>query len=439
VSQTNGKKSLIANDFEEHSLWFRDERDDLYYPVRGDDDFPNHQYHLLVRANFKTRRRRKLKGFLVGVENIYCIVIFYKDKLFALNRSSLWLSDSIEDIKKMGLMPKDFSPVKYVSSINSVYNEITGEFDLFKKITLKEQLGEFYNDDYDETARKVARKKPHTDLKPSLYKKILHFIRKIPVFLKYLFKSSGYVGNSNVISQSGLNSGENYDYFDIVKITASRGILGRVRGKYAVIISKGKSKNYFKHMVYGLYILNFNYEIEFYITAKKSEFVPIEQKLVYSFMPRSENLRVERLRKLFILPKPGSSLKLSNKMRLAVYEILEKYNFINVFNKCFNALIYIQKEIPVGESLLRAHGSNYFRYETQTIDIFETLTTLPNQKLSTPCPANLVQVEIYFTMRMNRGDNLKPFECHPYTLSLLVDTENSTIWDGRGALLEADD
>ena len=100
--------------------------------------------------------------------------------------------------------------------------------------------------------------------------------------------------------------------------------------------------------------------------------------------------------------------------------------------------IFISKVIPAGGSLINAHSSHYSN-EPQAINKFETPFSLPRQDSLTPCPDNLIQVEILFAMRINRGVDQKPIEFTSYLLSLLVNVVDSTIWDARGMLTVSDD
>jgi hypothetical protein len=229
-----------------------------------------------------------------------------------------------------------------------------------------------------------------------------------------------------------------YDYFDIVKIKSAEIKLAEVTGKNAVIISKVLVEDFPQTNKYGLYILNDHDEMQFYITADERHLEPTERKLANSFQARPEKLKIEDIQDLPIHPLENSSIKLSDKISLVVREVLTKYNFLNILNQYHNFQVSVTKEISQGETLISAHGPHASRYESHDIEIFETPLNLPRQESSSLCPNDLVQVKIYFSVRINIGDNKRAFEFRPYVLSLLVNVKNSTIWDARGKLAETD-
>ncbi len=229
-----------------------------------------------------------------------------------------------------------------------------------------------------------------------------------------------------------------YDYFEIVKIKSAEVKFSHVTGKNAVILSKVIVENFPQQNKYGLYILNDQNEMQFYIRADERQLEPTGKKLPYSFEFRPKKFDIESLKSLVILSKANSSLKLTDEIRFAIREAFKIYNFMEVFNKSYDALVYVNQEIRVGDTLLNAHGPHADKFELQDIDLFETPFSLPRQEFSTPCPDNLFQVEINFTMKINRGTDQKPLEFRPYFLSILVNTKDATIWDARGKLAEAE-
>jgi hypothetical protein len=158
--------------------------------------------------------------------------------------------------------------------------------------------------------------------------------------------------------------------------------------------------------------------------------------LSYHYELPIEEFKIENM---IILPKPNSSFKISQELRMAVRKSLNNTNLINAINKYHRVHVYIKKTISAGKTLKYAHGPYAFKYVLKDIDRLETPFSLPRQAYTTLCPENLVQVEIQFIIKINRGANEMPFEFIPYFLSLLVDTKNSIIWDARGKPTEPED
>lgn len=229
-----------------------------------------------------------------------------------------------------------------------------------------------------------------------------------------------------------------YHHFEIVKIISPEVRHSNIKGKNAVVISKAMVEDFPQLYQYGLYILDKKDNMEFYVTANENELAPTSRKLPYSFEPRPEKFNKNDIKNLIILPESKSSLKLTDKIRFAVRKVLSEYDFIHAFNQYYNFLVYVKKEIRAGETLLSAHGPA-FKYESHDMEKFETPFALPRENSSTPCPQNLVQVEIVFTIKINNGKDKQDFKFRAYFLSLLVNIDNATIWDARGILATDDD
>jgi hypothetical protein len=222
-----------------------------------------------------------------------------------------------------------------------------------------------------------------------------------------------------------------HEYFDVVKVKSAEVKFSHVTGKKAVIVAKILNENFPQPNKYGLYILNDQDEMQFYFSADERHLEPTDKKLAYSFQMAPDKIKLEDIKDLSILVPKNSSIKLSDKKVWAVRKALAKYDFLSIFNKYKRLQIFVSKEIFVGDNLIDAHGPVY---EATDIDRFETPINLPRQNRFSLCLDNLVQVKIFFTAQINLNESKQAFEFRPYILSLLVNSENSTIWDARGWL-----
>lgn len=140
---------LTLNDIEQHSIWKFNDNDDLYYPVISETDLKCDAHDLSIRTTFTTPYGLKLLGCTSGVENIFSIAIYLKEKIFYFNKN--FPSDYTETLKKMSailgknLTIENFSPLKYITDIDDLagLGNIEGEFDLLKKRTNEERLKRF--------------------------------------------------------------------------------------------------------------------------------------------------------------------------------------------------------------------------------------------------------------------------------------------------------
>ena len=142
-----GKELLTEQDFNQQSIWIRHQSDDLLYPVYGPEDFPEDMAmeDLCVRATFSTQNGEIFHGYIVGLKNIYCIVIFFENKIFCMNKNLF--DDCIEDIEQINgfleksIQPNEFFPLKYQTTIDiKEFKNFQGEFDIFKKMTDEERI-----------------------------------------------------------------------------------------------------------------------------------------------------------------------------------------------------------------------------------------------------------------------------------------------------------
>lgn len=140
-----GRPYLIRNDLKKYSIWKFSDIDDLAHPVTCAEDFPEDNYDLRIRTKFITPPGIEFLGYIVGVQDIFCVAIFLEDKKFHFNRSTQ--SDYAKNLNKMSLLLgknltlENFSPLKYTTDIDlEGLGNFEGEFDLLKKRTNEERL-----------------------------------------------------------------------------------------------------------------------------------------------------------------------------------------------------------------------------------------------------------------------------------------------------------
>lgn len=142
-----GKEYLTKKDLQQHSMWIERDEDELTYPICGEQDFPENMgfNDLRIRARFITPAGIELNGYIIGLKNIYCIVIFLNDEVIYLNKNlykdCLIAIEKINKITGQHLSVKDFSPLKFDTQIDiEGFKNIQGEFDLSKPRTDAERL-----------------------------------------------------------------------------------------------------------------------------------------------------------------------------------------------------------------------------------------------------------------------------------------------------------
>ena len=87
--KTSGKISLVPPDFYNCPVWKYDEESDLYYPVFGIDDVPDLARDLRIRAVFTTPDGQTLDGYIVGIESIFSMALFFGDRIYNVNKNML--------------------------------------------------------------------------------------------------------------------------------------------------------------------------------------------------------------------------------------------------------------------------------------------------------------------------------------------------------------
>lgn len=81
------KDYLTPVDFEECPIWRYDEDTDSYFPVKNQDDLPERVRDLSLRSEFKTLEGKTLIGYIVGVESIFSIGIFFNERIYHFNKN----------------------------------------------------------------------------------------------------------------------------------------------------------------------------------------------------------------------------------------------------------------------------------------------------------------------------------------------------------------
>ena len=147
-----GKAYISASDLKNYPLWKYNDEGDLLYPVLSVKDLPNDSFDLIVRAKFTTSNGIKLFGYIVGVRSIFSIAVYLNNQRYGFNKNLL--DRCAENIRKLRMILKhdidmsDFSPLKFTTDISiEGFSNIDGEFDLLKKQTNEEKLGDLWTGD----------------------------------------------------------------------------------------------------------------------------------------------------------------------------------------------------------------------------------------------------------------------------------------------------
>jgi len=148
VDTKKGTDYLEKKDLQRYSIWIQHHDDDLTYPVSSAQDFPENMVFndLRIRARFITSTGIELNGYIVGLKNIYCIVLFINNEDVIYLNKNLYQDCliAIEKINKLtghNLTVKDFSSLKFETQIDiEGFKNIQSEFDLSKPRTDAERL-----------------------------------------------------------------------------------------------------------------------------------------------------------------------------------------------------------------------------------------------------------------------------------------------------------
>jgi hypothetical protein len=137
----NGAKRLLVENLDAHPLWRLNDEIMTYFPIYTFDDVPEEGYNFYIRAEFTTPKGIKIKGYLVSVTDIYCIVIFYNSEIYIFNNNLL--EDCFEITNKLIIEINsettkevfDVFPLKYTTTIDLPgWKNISGEFDAFEQL-----------------------------------------------------------------------------------------------------------------------------------------------------------------------------------------------------------------------------------------------------------------------------------------------------------------
>ncbi|NWB46395.1 hypothetical protein [Pseudomonas gingeri] len=133
----DAEEHVIVSDFLKFPLWRYDEESDSYSPVLFPDELPESQWDLTIRAEFSFVNGKNCKGYIIGLEDIYCVALFGGGRTFFLNKNLPELSVEqalafMETMSDFGFLDvRDMVPLKYRTTIEmEPYLEVEGVFDM---------------------------------------------------------------------------------------------------------------------------------------------------------------------------------------------------------------------------------------------------------------------------------------------------------------------
>lgn len=85
--ENSNREYLTSPDFEFCPVWKYDEDSELFHPVRGGNDLPERTRDLFIGATFMTASGMRFEGYVVGVERIFSIGLFFNDCVYHLNKN----------------------------------------------------------------------------------------------------------------------------------------------------------------------------------------------------------------------------------------------------------------------------------------------------------------------------------------------------------------
>lgn len=83
----NGKNNLAPADFDLCPAWKYDEDSDLFYPVRREEDLPELARDLSIRAQFVAPTGDRFDGYIVGVERVFSLGLFFDGRVYHVNKN----------------------------------------------------------------------------------------------------------------------------------------------------------------------------------------------------------------------------------------------------------------------------------------------------------------------------------------------------------------
>lgn len=111
---------LRLADFQIFPVWKYDEDSELFHPVVEMNDLPERTRDLFISAELVTASGLRFDGYVVGVERIFSIGLFYKNSIYHLNKNLPDISreqirdlfsniGSDEDLEFSSLFPINFT------------------------------------------------------------------------------------------------------------------------------------------------------------------------------------------------------------------------------------------------------------------------------------------------------------------------------------------
>ena len=131
------KDVLTPPDFKDCPVWRYDEDADGYFPVWGEDDLPERVRDLSLQADFTTPAGKALTGYIVGVENVFSIGLFFNERVYHFNKNLCDLSreQAEEFLTESGLAGElsyeTLFPLRYETKWGgTTFNDFTGVFEM---------------------------------------------------------------------------------------------------------------------------------------------------------------------------------------------------------------------------------------------------------------------------------------------------------------------
>jgi hypothetical protein len=85
--EINGKNNLTPTDFDLCPAWKYDEGSDLFYPVSREEDLPELARDLSIRAQFTAPTGDRFDGYIVGVERVFSLGLFFDGRVYHVNKN----------------------------------------------------------------------------------------------------------------------------------------------------------------------------------------------------------------------------------------------------------------------------------------------------------------------------------------------------------------
>ena len=139
---SKGTNYLTKENFDDCPVWRFDDKDNLNYPVQKPEDMPSDPRDTRIKAVFYAPNGMEFNGYIVGVDRVFTVYLFYQGKKFGFNNNAVSLC--YEDFNQlMELLPNgsirdkdDLFPLRYETRFDwedRGYKNFWGEFDAFIK------------------------------------------------------------------------------------------------------------------------------------------------------------------------------------------------------------------------------------------------------------------------------------------------------------------